>query len=304
IVTSTGVYRSPDQGRTWSAWNEGDDFTESQQFQDLVIVTGTGPETFLLASKRGVFTRRAGDAAWTVASPDLEGRRISALARHPNGREVFAAVVRDGTTLEGGGLYVSRDTGATWRPLARGLAGDWIRVIRVHPRDARIVYVATSGRGVLRSADGGRTWTPMNEGLSERDIRALVFDPIDPARLYAGTHGGGVFVSADGGRRWAGLDHVPDTTPDEIIAALKAPDPSRPLPDLRPPASFAKCNGCHGWTDPSLNQTAHSLWLMPANRRDWGRTVRRMSGPAKLTIDEQTEIIDFLTGYSNGGVRR
>ncbi|MEO5656760.1 MAG: hypothetical protein ABIO65_07400, partial [Nitrospiria bacterium] len=42
IVTSTGVYRSPDQGRTWSAWNEGDDFTESQQFQDLVIVTGTG----------------------------------------------------------------------------------------------------------------------------------------------------------------------------------------------------------------------------------------------------------------------
>ncbi|MBI3607813.1 MAG: hypothetical protein HY207_07595, partial [Nitrospirae bacterium] len=60
---------------------------------------------------------------------------------------------------------------------------------------------------------------------------------------------------------------------------------------------------CHGWTDPDLNQTVHSFWLMPPNRRDWKYTVHRMSRPANLTPDEEQEISNFLTGYSERNVR-
>jgi hypothetical protein len=148
------------------------------------------------------------------------------------------------------------------------------------------------------SADGGRTWSPRNQGLGGLDVRALFIDPTDRRRLYAGTHGAGVFVSTDEGDRWRALDRIPDTSPNEIIAALKQPDPSLGEPDLKPPPAFAKCNACHGWTDPALNQTKHSLWLMPPNRRDWAATVRRMSRPAGLTESEAKDIANFLTRYS------
>ncbi len=304
VVTSTGVQISPDGGDSWEAWNQGDDFTQSQQFQDLVILSAV-PETVLLASNRGVFVRRAGDPAWTLASPDVAGRPITAMALHPDGRRVFAAVLRDGKTLEGGGLYVSEDRGAHWTQWGRDgkLARQWIRQVRFDPTRPGVVYLATSAAGVLESDDDGLTWEERNQGLGERDVRAVAIDPAHPGRLYAGTHGKGVFLSIDAGRRWAALDQVPNLDADVIIASLKVREPERPKPSFLPPPSFAKCNGCHGWTDPDLNQAPHSFWLVPPNRRDWGSTVRRMGPIAKLTPAEEAEILDFLAAYSSRAKR-
>jgi photosystem II stability/assembly factor-like uncharacterized protein len=298
VVTSTGVQISPDGGDSWQAWNHGDDFTQSQQFQDLVILSP--PDTVLLASNRGVFVRRLGDPVWTLASADMAGHRITAMALHPDGRRVFAAALRDGKTLEGGGLYVSEDQGAHWARWDRdgALARQWIRQIRFDPTRSRAVYLATSTAGVLSSDDDGLTWEARDQGLGERDVRTLAIDPAHPGRLYAGTYGQGVFLSNDAGRRWTALDQVPNLDAEAIIASLKLRETDRPKPSVLPPPSFAKCNACHGWTDPDLNQATHSFWLVPPNRRDWGPTVHRMGPIAKLTPTEEAEIRDFLTAYS------
>jgi hypothetical protein len=42
---------------------------------------------------------------------------------------------------------------------------------------------------------------------------------------------------------------------------------------------------------------------MPPNRRDWKRTVHRMSRAANLTEDEEVQIADFLTKYSTRHVQ-
>lgn len=298
VVTSTGVFISPDRGASWSAWNEGDDFSQSQQFQHLVIVPGA-PDTVLLASGSGVWRRRPGDPSWVIASTDLHGRAITVLTAHPDGRRVFAAVLRDGRTLEGGGLYVSEDLGATWTRWDQGdLSRAWIRRVWFDARSP-LSYAATTGAGVLRSEDGGKTWAPRNAGLPVPDIRALAVDPDRPGRAYAGTHGHGVFVTEDGGTLWSPLGDAPTVAADAIIAALNVRDPGRAAPNLRPPAAFAKCNACHGWTDPDLNRAPHSFWLVPANRRDWRRTVHRMAPHAKLSAAEEDEVTDFLTDYSS-----
>lgn len=102
------------------------------------MILPSPPETVLLASGRGVYARRGDDDAWTLASPDLAGHRVTALAVHPDGRRVFAAVLRDGATLQGGGLYVTEDRGATWKRWDSGLRRQWVRAIRFDPYRRRV----------------------------------------------------------------------------------------------------------------------------------------------------------------------
>jgi hypothetical protein len=82
------------------------------------------------------------------------------------------------------------------------------------------------------------------------------------------------------------------------MVRLRTPDPKRPKPDIRPPAAFAKCNKCHGWTDPYINLAPHGFWLVPPNRRDWSLTVKRMMKGTDITPEEQKTITEFLQAYS------
>ncbi|MBI3604802.1 MAG: hypothetical protein HY202_02110 [Nitrospirae bacterium] len=297
VVCATGVYRSPDGGKHWEAWNQGDTFTTSQEFQNIAIMPGH-PARLFLASKKGLYTRAEDEPAWRLASKMLEGKMVSALAVDPSGKRLFAAVLHDGHSLKGGGLYWSGDHGTIWHKLGKGIDKDWIRVIRFDPTDPKRIYLATTGRGVLASTDGGKKWSKSNQGMTAPDLRALILDPSNPRILYAGAHGEGVFKSADKGKRWIHLDSIPMLDSNSVIAKLKVPDPNRPEPDLTPPPAFAKCNKCHGWTDPYLNMTPHSFWLVAANRRNWSLTVRRMSRGANLMPDEEMTISDFLQEYS------
>ncbi len=296
VVTSTGIHRSPDGGRSWESWNQGDNFTTSQEFQHLAILTGA-PDRFFLASKNGLYTRAEGDSSWRLASKDLEGRLISALALDPMGKRLYAAVLRDSNTLTGGGLYVSDDQGVHWTRIGKGIEQDWVRVIRLDPKDPKRFYLATSGRGVLTSLDGGESWKEANVGMAATDIRTLELDPSNSNILYAGAHGEGVFKSTDGAAHWTRLGPLPMLEAKVIIAQLTTPDPARPKPKLVPPPVFAKCNKCHGWTDPHLN-TVNGFWLVPPNRRNWSLTVKRMSRGAELTPEEERVISEFLQAYS------
>jgi len=296
VVSATGTYKSPDGGRHWEAWNQGDTFTTSQEFQNIVIMPGK-PDRFFLASKHGLYMRDEGDPLWRLASKELDEKMISALAVDPSGKRLYAAVLRDGKTLLGGGLFVSDDGGDHWKRLDTGLEKNWIRVIRFDPTDSKRVYLATSGRGVLVSSDGGQTWQESNKGLSAIDVRALTLDPSNPKILYAGGHGEGVFKSIDGAATWTHPGDEPVLDAQTIIAQLTTPDPKRKMPELVPPEAFAKCNKCHGWTDPYLN-SLHGFWLVTPNRRNWSFTVKRMSKGAGLTPDDEKVIADFLQAYS------
>ena len=301
IVTSTGLFKSPDGGRHWVALNQGDDFSSSQQFQSLIVLPSS-PPTFYLASGKGLYTRTEGDAGWTPVGEPFTEKRISALAQDRRTGRLYAAVFRRGKTTETlheGGLYMSDDQGKHWSRLGKGLEQDWVRVILIDPVNPQIIYLATSGRGILKSTDGGISWKEINVGLSDqnRDIRVLSMDPRNQKILYAGSHGQWIFQSLDSGATWTPVPIGRHQTAEQILAVLNHDDEvAQQKSQINPPAAFDKCNRCHGWTDPNINRSKGS-WRVTSNRRHWEATVKRMSKGANLTLQEESQISEFLNSY-------
>lgn len=301
-VTTRGVHKGEDEGGQWHPFNQGDSFTRSLEFIDLLVLP-TDPIRLYLASKRGLYTRKEGDRGWVLAGEALKGKQISSLAHHSDTGRLFAGVFRRGSsreTLREGGLFASDDGGKSWSRLGEGLEQLWIRKILPHPTQSDVLFLATSGRGVLKSIDGGKNWRESNQGLSdpELDIRVLVMDPGDPRILYAGSHGRWIFRSRDGGESWKPLPIGTQRSTETILSEWnRVDDAIRQATPLDLPNGFHKCNRCHGWTDPILNQHPGS-WRVAVNARDWGPTVKRMSREASLTAEEESEIIAFLNQYT------
>jgi photosystem II stability/assembly factor-like uncharacterized protein len=131
-----------------------------------------------------------------------------------------------GNVSHGDGVYKSVDAGKTWRYV--GLRDTrQIGRVRVHPRNADLVYVAALGhafgpneeRGVFRSKDGGATWQNVLFVDAKTGAVDLVLDPVNPRVLYAGFWqvvrrpwgfesggpGSALFKSTDGGDSWEKL---------------------------------------------------------------------------------------------------
>ncbi len=131
-----------------------------------------------------------------------------------------------GNVSHGDGVYKSVDAGKTWRHV--GLRDTrQIGRVRVHPKQASLVYVAALGhafgpnkeRGVFRSKDGGETWQTVLFVDDQTGAVDLVLDPVNPRVLYAGFWqvvrrpwgfesggpGSALYKSTDGGDTWQKL---------------------------------------------------------------------------------------------------
>lgn len=66
---------------------------------------------------------------------------------------------------------------------------------------------------VYRSRTGGNEWQALSDGLPQKDCYvnvlrdALTVDKLDPCGVYFGTTGGQVYVSADAGDHWSAITH-------------------------------------------------------------------------------------------------
>jgi len=126
----------------------------------------------------------------------------------------------------GDGVYKSLDAGASWTRM--GLKeSERIGMIRIDPRDSRIVYVAAQGplwsgggeRGLYKTIDGGESWEKILGGGEYTGVNEVHLDPKNPDVLYAVTwqrfrnvaslmDGGpetGIHKSTDGGHTWREL---------------------------------------------------------------------------------------------------
>jgi photosystem II stability/assembly factor-like uncharacterized protein len=146
--------------------------------------------------------------------------------------------------IEPAGLFVTRDAGASWEPVAslneHPTSNTWqpaggglaLGSIQHDPREPRRIYCSLSAGGVYRSDDGGATWTPCNRGVraeflpdrfpaAGQCVHRLLVHPARPDRLYQQNHCG-VYRSDDRGESWT---EITDGLPSDFGYAL-AVDPA------------------------------------------------------------------------------
>lgn len=109
-----------------------------------------------------------------------------------------------------GGVWESRDRGASWAPRTDYAATLAVGAIAFDPRTPTTVYCGTGegnwwswlGAGILRSTNGGTTWTTLcTTPFVGQGFYDLIVDPGNGRHLLAATTGG-VYVSTDGGGTW------------------------------------------------------------------------------------------------------
>ncbi len=199
-----GVFRSLDHGRTWDSSMKG--IISQEAF--CVAVDPSNPDVLYAGvGSLGVFKSTDRGAAWELLDLNLPPTlpipfEIDALLVDPSD----PATVYAGTSSGTGGLYKSRDAGASWE-----LDENFFRVAKLaaDPRTPGALWVA--GFPPLHHSADGETWEDKGPPVDELGFETFAFrvDPHAPDVLWAAgsTFNTGLpqlrlFRSADGGETW------------------------------------------------------------------------------------------------------
>jgi len=231
-VTGDGVYKSTDAGKTWQHMG----LEETGRIGRVVIDPQDANRVYVCAlgrltgpqQERGVYRTEDGGKTWQrvlFVNPDTGCSGIGIDPENP--RTLFAGMwqVQMHTWGEfsggpGSGIWVSHDSGTTWKPLeGHGLPHSPVGKVdvAVAPTDSNRVYalIETDKQGsVWRSDDGGSDWRVVSWdrtliGRAGYYIRIAV-SPADENEVLVSNSD--FHVSMDGGltfqsRPWGGDNH-------------------------------------------------------------------------------------------------
>lgn len=200
-IEGGGVFRSENQGRSWTPANVG---LSNNDVFSLATLNGD----LFAGTSSGIFRSRDKGQNW-AASAGLTGRLVRAFALV--GTRLYAG-------LQGDGVFVLNNATQRWEDAGRGL-----------PNDARVYDLATVGTtlyaglngtnadgGIYRLRQGESTWTNISTGLTGSGLTIDSLSVVG-SRLYAGTLGG-LFRLENGLTPWV---RDPGGIPNsELVTAL------------------------------------------------------------------------------------
>jgi serine/threonine protein kinase len=178
-ISSGGVYRTNDAGQTWHACNRGirvvhlpEKYPEFGQCVHKIVMHPAKPERLFLQNHWGLYRSDDGAASWQDIANGVPSDFGFAMAAHPRDPDCIYIVPVESDefrcTPEGRlRVYRTRNAGASWEPLTRGLP-------------QKLAFET-----ILRDA--------------------LTTDSLDPAGVYFGTRSGELYGSIDEGKTWKKL---------------------------------------------------------------------------------------------------
>jgi photosystem II stability/assembly factor-like uncharacterized protein len=246
------VYRSGDRGRTWkecarppafpkaAAGAKGESvshvfwLTPGHASQPARWYAGTSPQALFVSDDGGEhwesvrgFNEHPQRRAWIGDAQDAPPDGATLHSINVDARDASHMYVG----CSAGGVFETRDAGATWTPLNRGCAADFLpdpeaeyghdpHCLRVHPLTGDVYQ--QNHCGIYRLERGSARWErigramPAEVGdigfplaLHPRDARTLWVFPMDGGTVWPRTSPGGrpaVYRSRDAGASWERLD--------------------------------------------------------------------------------------------------
>ena len=216
-----GVYKSTDNGRTWALKNAGlAPDPRNQPFAWRLTLAPDGALYLVVArrSERGKIGDRDDGALYrsTDGAEHWQALPLPAGTNGPNGLTVdpedpkrlylsaWGVTRPDGDT--GGGIFLSTDAGATWRPVFT--EAQHVYDVTIDPRDPKRMYAGGFDQAAFRSVDRGETWTRIR-GYNFKWGQRVIPDPKDASKVYVTTFGGSVWHGPAAGDPAATEDVVP-----------------------------------------------------------------------------------------------
>lgn len=182
-ISAGGVYRTDDGGNNWTPQNQGirvmfmpDKYPEFGQCVHKIVMHPTRPERLYLQNHWGLYRSDDHAETWSDIANGVPSDFGFAMIMHPRNPDcVYIIPVESDEfrcTCDGRlRIYRTRNAGASWEPLVRGLPqkGAHETVLRdamtADSYDPVGIYFGTRSGKLFGSSDEGRTWQKILEGL-------------------------------------------------------------------------------------------------------------------------------------------
>ncbi len=251
-ASTQGLYRSNNGGNTWTFSNPGNFQGQQGDYNAVVAVHPTEPDTVFLGGVQMLRSRDGGISFSQVTPPHVD---LHAIAFDAEGRLLAAG---------DGGVFRSEDQGDSWSTrnnrlglvqlyaglsvhptdpdfilggtqdngsnLYTGNGLGWVRVTggdggytAIDPNDPSLIFTEFQGSGnIFRSTDGGITFNLTAVGIARGDRTAflppILFDPEDSTRMLYATHR--IYESRDRGLTWQAISNDLTAGPPSAVRAL------------------------------------------------------------------------------------
>jgi len=197
-----GVYKSTDNGKTWTQKNNG--IAGDEPFAWRITLSQDGSIYLVVARRSEGKDRSAAGAGALYRSTDKADRwqRIDLPSglTGPTGLEIdprdprrlyLTAWGQEGEIADrNGGVFASDDGGKTWRTLFTH--SQHVYDLTIDPHYPDTLYICGFDAAAYRSTDRGMRWARIT-GYDFKWGHRVFLDPNDPTQIYITTFGGGVW---------------------------------------------------------------------------------------------------------------